>query len=89
MKIGILGTGMVGVALANKALSLGHDVMMGARLTTNEKAAAWAASGGDKAHVGDMATTAAFGEIVIFAVQGASIVEAAKLAGADTEFTAV
>jgi predicted dinucleotide-binding enzyme len=29
MRIGVLGTGMVGRALATKLVELGHDVMMG------------------------------------------------------------
>ena len=31
MKYGVLGTGMVGQALAGKLVALGHDVMMGSR----------------------------------------------------------
>lgn len=31
MKIGVLGTGMVGSAIATKLIALGHDVKMGSR----------------------------------------------------------
>ncbi len=31
MKIGMLGTGMVGDAFATKLVSIGHEVMMGSR----------------------------------------------------------
>jgi predicted dinucleotide-binding enzyme len=31
MKIGVLGTGMVGNAIASKLVALGHEVMMGSR----------------------------------------------------------
>jgi len=31
MKIGVLGTGMVGEAIASKLVALGHEVMMGSR----------------------------------------------------------
>ncbi len=42
MKYGVLGTGMVGQALAGKLVALGHDVMMGSRGARNPKAIAWA-----------------------------------------------
>jgi predicted dinucleotide-binding enzyme len=38
MKIGVLGTGMVGNAIASKLVALGHDVMMGSRTSDNAKA---------------------------------------------------
>jgi hypothetical protein len=40
MKIAVLGTGMVGDAIASKLIQLGHEVMMGSRTANNEKA--WA-----------------------------------------------
>lgn len=40
MKIGILGTGMVGQTLGDKFVQLGHEVFMGSRNSINEKAAA-------------------------------------------------
>ncbi len=81
MKIGVLGTGMVGQALAAKLASLGHEVMMGARESGNEKAAAWAKDHGGQA--GSFAETAEFAELVIFATLGAALLEAAELAGPD------
>ena len=42
MRIGVLGTGMVGQALASRLVETGHDVVMGSRDAANEKAAAWA-----------------------------------------------
>ena len=39
MKIGVLGTGMVGATIATKLVELGHEVMMGSRTVSNEKAA--------------------------------------------------
>ena len=38
MRYGILGTGDVAHAIATKLIGLGHEVMMGARSVTNEKA---------------------------------------------------
>ena len=42
MRYGILGTGDVAHAIATKLIGLGHEVMMGARSVTNEKALSWA-----------------------------------------------
>ena len=36
MRFGVLGTGMVGRALAGKLVSLGHEVTMGSRQAGNE-----------------------------------------------------
>lgn len=81
MKIGVLGTGMVGEALATKLISLGHGVMMGARTRDNDKAGSWAAAHGDKAHSGDFAEAASFGEIVFIATLGSAVLDAARMAG--------
>ena len=50
MKIGILGTGMVGNALGTKLIQRGHEVTMGSRSATNEAAQKWTASLGERAH---------------------------------------
>ena len=36
MKIGVLGTGAAGQTVASKLVTMGHDVMMGARAADNE-----------------------------------------------------
>ena len=82
MKIGVLGTGMVGNALATKFAGIGHEVKMGARDAKNEKAAAWAASAGAKASPGTFADAATFGEIVLNCTSGAGSLDALKAAGA-------
>ncbi len=82
MKIGVLGTGMVGNTLATKFAALGHDVKMGARDAKNEKAAAWAKSAGAKASHGTFADAAAFGEIVFNCTSGAGSLDALEAAGA-------
>jgi 8-hydroxy-5-deazaflavin:NADPH oxidoreductase len=46
MRVGVLGTGNVGQTLASKLISLGEQVMMGARQSGNEKAVAWAKEAG-------------------------------------------
>jgi hypothetical protein len=81
MKIGVLGTGMVGMTLAGKLASLGHEVRMGARDAKNEKAAAWAAAASAKASHGTFADAAAFGEIVFNCTNGAASLDALAAAG--------
>ena len=77
MKIGILGSGMVGQALAAKLAEHGQDVMVSSR--SPEKVAAWAAGAGVK--VGSLSETAAHGEIVINATKGEASVDALRAAG--------
>ncbi len=83
MKIGVLGTGMVGQALANKLVALGHEVMMGARSADNETAAEWRNQYESNAQVGSFAQAAAFGDIVLLAVKGEIVVQVAEAAGVD------
>jgi 8-hydroxy-5-deazaflavin:NADPH oxidoreductase len=70
MNVGILGTGDVGQALGRGFATLGHDVKMGSRNASNEKALGWAKSAGPKASVGAFADAAAFGEVVVLATFG-------------------
>lgn len=81
MKIAIFGTGTVGDTLGSKLVELGHDVAMGSRSATNEKAAAWAKKVGAKGSVGTYATVARGAELVINATSGAGTIEALKAAG--------
>jgi 8-hydroxy-5-deazaflavin:NADPH oxidoreductase len=70
MRIGILGTGVVGQTLGAAFVALGHEVRMGGREATNDKARAWAAKQGSKATTGTFADAAGFGEIVVLASLG-------------------
>ena len=81
MKLGILGTGMVGNAIGTKLIQLGHEVKMGSRTPSNEKAAEWVKANGPKASQGTFADAAAFGEIVFNCTAGAASIEALKQAG--------
>jgi NADP oxidoreductase coenzyme F420-dependent len=65
MKIAILGTGMVGNALATKLVQLGHQVMMGSRIANSEAGQEWLRSVDGKARIGTFAAAAGFGEIVL------------------------
>ena len=76
MKIGILGTGMVGNALGTKLVQKGHEVTMGSRGAHNESAQKWAASLGERAHTATFQDAAAFGQIVISCTGGMHSMEA-------------
>jgi hypothetical protein len=83
MRFGVLGTGVVGQAIATKLAGRGHEVRMGAREAHNAKAGAWAAKAGSKASHGTYAETAAFGEVVFHGAHGPAALEVLKAAGAE------
>jgi hypothetical protein len=70
MKIGILGTGMVGEAIGTKLAQLGHEVRMGSRMADNDKAVAWTRAAGAKASQGTFADAVAFGSMVFLCLKG-------------------
>ena len=82
MRFGVLGTGMVGQALAGKLVSLGHEVTMGSRRAGNDKAVAWASAAGEGGREGSFADAAAFAETVINATAGTASLDALSAAGA-------
>jgi 8-hydroxy-5-deazaflavin:NADPH oxidoreductase len=93
MKIGIIGTGMVGKALAAKLVEIGHDVMIGTRnvsqtLTRTEKDAGsnppfseWQKQH-PKVRLGTFEQAAQHGEVIISATSGAAALAPLKLADA-------
>jgi predicted dinucleotide-binding enzyme len=82
MRIGILGTGIVGQTIGAKLAELGHDVRMGARTAGNQKAVDWIKANGAHASEGTFADAAAFGEIVFNCTAGTASLDALKRAGA-------
>lgn len=78
MKIGILGSGIVGQTLASGFLATGHEVMVGTSQT--EKLAEWLKKN-SRAKVGNFKETAFFGELVVFAVKGIELESAVERAG--------
>jgi predicted dinucleotide-binding enzyme len=76
MKIGILGTGTVGTAIASALIKKGHMVMMGSRSTGNEKARTWVESMRHHAYEGSFNDAAQFGEMVFICVNGAFAIDA-------------
>lgn len=83
MRIGVLGTGIVGRTLGSALLSSGHEVRLGSRAAGNEAAIAWAEDIGGPASEGTFADAAGFGELVINATAGAASLDALALAGAE------
>ncbi len=81
MRIGVLGTGSVGQAIATRLCELQHEVCMGSREAGNEKAAAWAAHHGPASSTGTFAEAAEFGSIVFLCTAGSGAVPAATAAG--------
>jgi predicted dinucleotide-binding enzyme len=81
MKIGILGTGMVGQTIGAKLASLGHEVKLGSRSAENPKALEWAQRTGHQASTGSFADAAAHGELVFNCTNGAGAIDALRAAG--------
>lgn len=79
MKMGVVGSGQVGQALADGFLKHGDEVMRGSR--DPAKLAAWKAGAGPRARTGTFAETAAFGEIVVLAVKGTAALDALEGCG--------
>jgi predicted dinucleotide-binding enzyme len=82
MKVGILGTGMVGTTLGSKLIQLGHEVKLGSRSADNEKAAEWVKAAGRQASQGTFADAAAFGAIILNCTSGGATLEALRMAEA-------
>jgi 8-hydroxy-5-deazaflavin:NADPH oxidoreductase len=84
MRIGVLGTGSVGQAIATRLRELGHEVTMGARDATNPKATAWAAEHGGRA--GTFADAVDGAEVVVNATAGVGSLAAVEAAGGNAAF---
>jgi hypothetical protein len=92
MQIGILGTGMVGRALAEGFIRTGHDVAMGTRDVhetttrplqgTSGLMADWLADH-PRVALADLAAVAAAADVVVNATNGAGTIAALTTAGAD------
>src|SRR4051794_37084596 len=70
-RVGILGSGVVGQALALGFADRGHDVMMGSRGPAKPDLEAWL-RGHEAVRFGSFADAAAHGELLVLAVGGAA-----------------
>jgi len=80
MKVGILGSGVVGRVLASAFLKEGYDVMLGTRTITKEEVIKWK-NENPTGLLGSFQDTAQFGEIIVLAVGGLVAEDAITLAG--------
>jgi len=79
MKIGVLGSGVVGQVLADGLLKHGHEVMRGSR--DPAKLQAWRTGAGPRAQAGSFVDAAAYGPLVVLAVKGSAAVAAVEACG--------
>jgi 8-hydroxy-5-deazaflavin:NADPH oxidoreductase len=79
MKIGIIGSGMVGTSLAEGFLKQGHEIKIGTRHPT--KLNTWFKGKGKQASIGSFSDAAKFGEIIILAAKWTGLGNAISLAG--------
>jgi predicted dinucleotide-binding enzyme len=81
MKVGILGSGVVGQTLGRGFASKGHDVKIGSRSPDKPELQEWLKSIKGKVSAGTFAEAAAHGEILVIACLGAAVEEVINLAG--------
>ncbi len=81
MKIGIIGSGVVGQTLGIGLTGLGHEVKLGTREPGSEKAQEWLGKAGAKASTGTFDEVAKFGDVIILATHWDGTENALKLAG--------
>lgn len=75
MKIGVLGSGVVGEAIATALVKKGHDVMMGSRTTGSDKAKTWARGAGKTASEGTFGDAAQFGDLLFICLNGEYVLD--------------
>lgn len=80
MKVGIIGSGIVGRVLATGFLKEGHEVMLGTRNINKEEVLKWKNENAGGL-LGSFQETAQFGEIIVLAVSGLVVEDAINLAG--------
>src|SRR5262245_38179651 len=83
MRIAVLGTGMVGNAVATKLVNVGHQIMMGSRSANSDAGQEWLRGAGGKAQLGTFADAAAFGELLFDCTNGSNSLAALRSAGSN------
>ncbi|MBZ0315791.1 MAG: NAD(P)-binding domain-containing protein [Anaerolineae bacterium] len=79
MKIGVLGSGIVGQTVGAKLVGLGHEVSIGTR--DPQKLAEWAKTVKGSVKIGSFAEAASSGELIFLATNGVGTLNALELAG--------
>jgi predicted dinucleotide-binding enzyme len=80
MKVGIIGSGIVGRVLTSAFLNEGHDAMLGTRNISKEEVVKWKIEN-ETGLLGAFQETAQFGEMIVLAVSGLAVEDAINLAG--------
>ncbi len=83
MKIGIIGSGVVGQSLGRGFAELGNEVMLGTRDPNSPKVQEWVTKTGKGARAGTFEETAKFGEVLVLCSKFTAAEEIIKLAGKD------
>lgn len=83
MKIGIIGSGIVGRVLATAFLKESNQVMLGTRNIEKAEVVNWKKENPD-GNAGSFAEAAAFGDIIVLATGGTVITEAIGMAGKES-----
>ena len=83
MKIGVLGTGIVGRTIGTRLVGLGHEVVMGSRTADNPAAGEWAAGIGAGASCGTFADAGAGADLFFNCTLGTASIDALGAVGAD------
>ena len=78
MKVGVLGTGVVGESIATALAGKEYFVMMGSRTTNNEKSVAWAKKLGKNASTGSFNDTAIYSDIIFICLNGEYALDVVK-----------
>jgi hypothetical protein len=80
MKIGIIGSGIVGRVLGTAFLKEGHEVVLGTRDISKPEVVKWETEN-EKGQTGSFETAASFAEIIVLATGGSVTENAIELAG--------
>lgn len=83
MKVGVLGTGVVGESIASSLVATDNYVMMGSRTANNDKSTAWAKKAGNYASTGTFTDAAVFSDIIFICLSGEYVLDVAKHLGDD------
>lgn len=81
MKIGIIGSGIVGRVLATAFLNEKNEVMLGTRDVSKDEVVKWKEEN-PKGQIGLFSDTASFGDVIVLAVAGTAAEEALGQSGA-------
>ncbi len=81
MKVGILGSGVVGTTLGHALIRLGHSVMIGTEHPQKEALRMWLLENGQAGQIGPFSAAAAYGDIIILCTSWPGTKKAIESAG--------